>query len=94
MGTFVISGGTDGIGKAIAVNRLRLGHEVVVIGRDAAKGKAFLDTAADVGADGRAHFVLADLSLVGQTRQAIDEIRPLRENRDDRRAGHPGAGRR
>ena len=30
--------------------------------------------AVDLGADGRAHFVLADLSLVGQTRQAIDEI--------------------
>lgn len=74
MGTFVISGGTDGIGQAIAASRLRLGHEVVVIGRDAAKGEAFLDSAADIGADGRAHFVLADLSLVGQTRQAIDEI--------------------
>lgn len=75
MGTFVISGGTDGIGKAIAVNRLRLGHEVVVVGRDATKGKAFLDSAVEIGAEGRAHFVLADLSLVGQTRQAIDEIR-------------------
>lgn len=74
MGTFVISGGTDGIGKAIALNRLRLGHEVLVIGRDATKGEAFLESAVDLGADGRAHFVLADLSLVGQTRQAIDEI--------------------
>ncbi|MGE2732785.1 TIGR03618 family F420-dependent PPOX class oxidoreductase [Mycolicibacterium vaccae] len=75
MGTFVISGGTDGIGKAIAVNRLRLGHEVVVIGRDAAKGEAFLESAVDNGAGGRAHFVLADLSVVAQTRQAIDEIK-------------------
>jgi PPOX class probable F420-dependent enzyme len=74
VGTFVISGGTDGIGKAIAVNRLRLGHEVVVIGRDAKKGEAFLDGAAEIGADGHAHFVHADLSLVSQTRQAIDEI--------------------
>jgi NAD(P)-dependent dehydrogenase (short-subunit alcohol dehydrogenase family) len=74
VGTFVISGGTDGIGKAIALNRLRLGHEVLVIGRDATKGEAFLESAVDLGADGRAHFVLADLSLVGQARQAIDEI--------------------
>ncbi|AKS31543.1 TIGR03618 family F420-dependent PPOX class oxidoreductase [Mycolicibacterium goodii] len=74
MGTFVISGGTDGIGKTIAANRLRLGHEVVVIGRNAAKGQEFLDSAADIGAAGRAHFVLADLSLVSQTRRAIDEI--------------------
>lgn len=74
MGTFVISGGTDGIGKAIAANRLKLGHEVVVIGRDTAKGQAFLDSAADIGAVDRAHFVVADLSLVSQTRRAIDEI--------------------
>jgi PPOX class probable F420-dependent enzyme len=77
VGTFVISGGTDGIGKAIAVDRLRLGHEVVVIGRDGAKGEAFRATAAEIGALWRAHFVLADLSLVGQARQAIDEIRGL-----------------
>jgi NAD(P)-dependent dehydrogenase (short-subunit alcohol dehydrogenase family) len=73
--TFVITGGTDGIGRALALAYLRRGDEVAVIGRDAAKGASFLDDAARIGAGDRARFVLADLSLVGETRRAIGEIR-------------------
>ncbi|HTF53966.1 MAG TPA: TIGR03618 family F420-dependent PPOX class oxidoreductase [Pseudonocardia sp.] len=72
--SFVISGGTDGIGGALALAYLERGDEVAVIGRNAEKGKAFLDAAATLGAAGRAHFVLADLSLVSETRAAIAEI--------------------
>ncbi|MGP4020708.1 SDR family NAD(P)-dependent oxidoreductase [Saccharopolyspora sp. 5N708] len=75
MRTFVITGGTDGIGKALARSYLERGDEVAIIGRNAEKGAAFLDTAARLGAGDRAHFVLADLSLIGETRKAIAEIR-------------------
>ncbi|WP_086825205.1 TIGR03618 family F420-dependent PPOX class oxidoreductase [Allokutzneria sp. NRRL B-24872] len=60
---YVITGGTDGIGKALARAYLKRGHEVVVIGRDQAKSPE------------GAHFVRADLSLVGDTRAAIAELR-------------------
>ena len=70
----VISGGTDGIGRALALRCLERGDAVAIVGRDAEKGKAFLDAAAILGAAGRAHFVLADLSLVGETSAAIAEI--------------------
>ena len=60
---YVITGGTDGIGKALALANLKLGHEVVVIGRDQAK------------APEDAHFVRGDLSLVSETRAAIAELR-------------------
>ncbi|MCP3800964.1 TIGR03618 family F420-dependent PPOX class oxidoreductase [Allokutzneria sp. A3M-2-11 16] len=60
---YVITGGTDGIGGALARAYLKRGHEVVVIGRDQAK------------APEGAHFVRADLSLVGETRAAIAELR-------------------
>ncbi|WP_198961474.1 TIGR03618 family F420-dependent PPOX class oxidoreductase [Pseudonocardia sp. MH-G8] len=73
----VISGGTDGIGKAVALAHLGRGGEVAVIGRDEAKGAAFLEDAAALGAADRAHFVRADLSLVAGTRAAIDEIRTI-----------------
>jgi PPOX class probable F420-dependent enzyme len=73
----VISGGTDGIGKAVALAHLGRGGEVAVIGRDEAKGAAFLEAAAALGAAGRAHFVRADLSLVAGTRAAIEEIRTI-----------------
>ncbi|WP_051581315.1 TIGR03618 family F420-dependent PPOX class oxidoreductase [Pseudonocardia acaciae] len=68
-----VTGGTDGLGKAVALARLAAGDEVAVIGRDPEKGRAFLDAAA--GAPGRAHFIAADLSLVGETRRVVDEIR-------------------
>ena len=77
MGTTVITGGTDGMGKAVALARLERGDEVAVIGRDAAKGAALLDAATALGASDRVHFVRADLSLVGETRNAIDQVRAI-----------------
>jgi PPOX class probable F420-dependent enzyme len=71
----VITGGTDGMGRAVALDRLRRGHEVAIVGRNADKGAAFLDSAARAGAAGRAHFVHADLGLVAGTRAAVAEIR-------------------
>jgi PPOX class probable F420-dependent enzyme len=73
----VITGGTDGMGRAVALDRLRRGDEVAIVGRDADKGAAFLDVAARAGAGGRAHFVHADLATVAGTRAAIAEIRSL-----------------
>ncbi|WP_033326526.1 SDR family NAD(P)-dependent oxidoreductase [Streptomyces yerevanensis] len=75
MKTHVITGGTDGIGKAVAHHYLDRGHEVVVVGRNAEKGKAWLDAARQRGAAERAHFVNADLSLIAETRAAADSVR-------------------
>ncbi|MEU5761423.1 TIGR03618 family F420-dependent PPOX class oxidoreductase [Nocardia sp. NPDC047648] len=71
----VIAGGTDGIGRAVALDRLAAGDVVVVIGRDPLKGKEFLAAAEALGSVGRAHFVPADLSSIAATRAAIDAIR-------------------
>lgn len=75
MKTYVITGGTDGIGKAIAHTYLERGEEVVVVGRNTDKGKAWLDAARQRGAAARAHFLHADLSLLSQTRALIHSIR-------------------
>ncbi|GAA1311227.1 TIGR03618 family F420-dependent PPOX class oxidoreductase [Pseudonocardia xinjiangensis] len=77
MKRIVITSGTDGMGKALALDRLGRGDEVVIVGRDADKGAAVLDLAARSGAAGRGHVVQADLSLVAGTRAAIEEIRSL-----------------
>ncbi|MBB5918483.1 NAD(P)-dependent dehydrogenase (short-subunit alcohol dehydrogenase family) [Nocardia transvalensis] len=74
MRTVVITGGTDGMGRALAETYLRRGDRVVVLGTDAAKGQAVLDVAADVGAAGRAEFLRADLSLVAENRRVIEHI--------------------
>ncbi|HEX6346570.1 SDR family NAD(P)-dependent oxidoreductase [Umezawaea sp.] len=75
MKTFVISGGTDGIGKAVALARLERGDQVVVLGRDADKGARIVAAAEESGAADRVHFIQVDLSLVDATRKAVAEIR-------------------
>ncbi|MGW6701844.1 SDR family NAD(P)-dependent oxidoreductase [Nocardia sp. NPDC055049] len=71
----VVAGGTDGLGRAVALDRLAKGDAVVVIGRDPAKGADLLAAAAAIGADRRAHFVRADLSSIAETRTAIESVR-------------------
>ncbi|MFI9412213.1 SDR family NAD(P)-dependent oxidoreductase [Nocardia gamkensis] len=74
----VIAGGTDGIGRAVALDRLAAGDIVVVIGRDPVKGKNFLAAAGALGSADRAYFVPADLSSIAATRAAIDAVRARR----------------
>ncbi|WP_188192514.1 SDR family NAD(P)-dependent oxidoreductase [Nonomuraea sp. SYSU D8015] len=62
MKTLVITGGTDGMGRAVARVHLDRGDTVVVVGRDARK------------APPGAVFIPADLSLVRENRRVIEEI--------------------
>ncbi|MBB5783430.1 SDR family NAD(P)-dependent oxidoreductase [Nonomuraea jabiensis] len=62
--TIVISGGTDGMGRALASTYLDRGDTVVIIGRDAAKAATLPG----------AHFILADLSLASENRRVLEEI--------------------
>ncbi|GAA3166554.1 hypothetical protein GCM10010466_66690 [Planomonospora alba] len=62
--TIVISGGTDGMGRALASTYLGRGDTVVIIGRDAAKAATLPG----------AHFIPADLSLVSENRRVLKEI--------------------
>lgn len=74
MKTIVISGGTDGMGRALALTYLNRGDNVVIIGRNPEKGKAFLDAAAETGPRSRAFFIRADLGLVSENKKVIEEI--------------------
>ncbi|MFJ8862296.1 SDR family NAD(P)-dependent oxidoreductase [Streptomyces sp. NPDC102451] len=75
MKALVVSGATDGIGKAVALALLRRGHEVVALGRNAEKGATLLALAEEQGAADRVHFIRTDLALVEETRKAIAQIR-------------------
>ncbi|MGI5221700.1 SDR family NAD(P)-dependent oxidoreductase [Nocardia sp. CA-290969] len=70
--TVVISGGTDGMGRAFALDRLARGDRVVAIGSNPAKGDALI-AAAGSDAD-RVRFLRADLSSVAETRRIVTEI--------------------
>ena len=66
----VISGGTDGMGRATALERLARGDRVVVIGSNPVKGRALLDQAGT----SRLRFLRADLSSITEVERVVAEI--------------------
>jgi NAD(P)-dependent dehydrogenase (short-subunit alcohol dehydrogenase family) len=77
MSTIAITGGTDGIGRALAEVYLNRGHEVLIVGRSEKKGRAFVEAAQRQGAGDRAHFVAADLSLLSDNAAVIEQVNKL-----------------
>ncbi|MBD3918594.1 SDR family NAD(P)-dependent oxidoreductase [Paenibacillus sp. PR3] len=75
MKNIVITGGTDGIGKALAITYLQRGDRVIVVGRNAEKSIAFLSAARDIDAGERASFIQAELSLIHENKRVIEEIK-------------------
>ena len=65
----LITGGTSGLGRAIAHAFLREGASVVVTGRDATLGS---EAEADLGASGRAHFLRADAAEPAEIDASVD----------------------
>ena len=74
MRTYVITGGTDGMGKGLGLHFLRRGDRVIALASGAAKGEAFVRQADAIGAGERAVFLRADLSTLAGMRTALDEI--------------------
>lgn len=73
MRTLVVTGGTQGIGRALCLHYLATGHRVIAIGTSHAKGQALLAAAAQLGAVDRCAFLPADLSSpVATIRLAAD----------------------
>lgn len=65
MGTFLITGATSGIGRAVALHLCAQGHHVFGIGRDESRGAAL-----EADSEGLATFLACDLSLP----EAIDNV--------------------
>lgn len=62
MRTIVIAGGTDGIGRELALQLLRNGEHVIIIGRSSEKGEELRLEAARLDGEDRFLFLQADLS--------------------------------
>ncbi|WP_312094619.1 SDR family NAD(P)-dependent oxidoreductase [Niallia sp.] len=75
MKNILITGGTDGIGKGIAMNYLENGHRVIFIGSSLAKGEQIYQEAEQMNAADRAIFIQADLSLVKENKRIIEEVK-------------------
>src|SRR5271169_3159539 len=68
----LVTGATSGLGRAIAFQLARDGAEVIVHGRDAARGAETVN--AITAAGGRARFVAADLSDPADLRRLVEDI--------------------
>jgi NAD(P)-dependent dehydrogenase (short-subunit alcohol dehydrogenase family) len=66
MGVVVVSGGTNGMGRAFALGRAERGDQVLVLGRNRERGAAL--------AGGSIAFLPVDLSSVSETRQVVEHI--------------------
>ncbi|WP_406077836.1 SDR family NAD(P)-dependent oxidoreductase [Micromonospora sp. NBC_00858] len=66
MGVVVVSGGTNGMGRALTRGRAERGDRVLVLGRNRERGEALAGSAID--------FLPVDLSSMVETRQVIEHI--------------------
>jgi NAD(P)-dependent dehydrogenase (short-subunit alcohol dehydrogenase family) len=71
----LVTGATSGIGRAAAEELSRHGAEVVVHGRDSARGSAVVDAITAEG--GKARFVAADLSDLAQLDDLAEQAGPV-----------------
>ena len=66
----IVTGATDGIGKAIALKFAKEGARIMMVGRDEAKGRAALEK---VREHGDATYFKADVSNSSQVKKLVDE---------------------
>ncbi|MBV6646126.1 MAG: SDR family NAD(P)-dependent oxidoreductase [Cyclobacteriaceae bacterium] len=71
----LITGATDGIGKAIAIGLAKMGYELIVMGRNSAKYEGLKAELEKVRADISVVFYKADLSLVQDTQSALNKVK-------------------
>ena len=74
MTVVVLTGATRGIGRAAAIELVRRGADVVLVGRDPERVSLVAEAAASVGG-GRVHCHVADLALMSNVRVLAEEIR-------------------
>lgn len=90
MGNIAITGATSGIGEEAAVALARLGHRILLIGRNRERGEAALARVQEAGRRAQHKLHIADLSLVREARRLADDLM-YEETRLDVLANNAGA---
>lgn len=73
MKTVLITGGTDGIGKGLALSYLEKGYHVFTVGTSEDKGNALLEESHKF-TNGKLTFIKADLSLMKENKRIVKMI--------------------
>lgn len=69
-----MTGGTDGIGRAVALQLAERGHSVLIVGRDADRGREAIAALRARHPQGDHVFIAADLSMMAETALVADEV--------------------
>jgi NAD(P)-dependent dehydrogenase (short-subunit alcohol dehydrogenase family) len=78
----LVTGGTDGLGKAVALQLARGGDCVIIVGRNTERGARVLNELGEAG-PGLAHaFLPADLALLRETSRVATEVTRLTSRLD------------
>lgn len=72
---FLVTGGTSGVGQAIATGLAGLGAKVVIISRTAESGQQAVSRLAQATGNDRAEFLVADLALQSSIRSVSAEFK-------------------
>jgi NAD(P)-dependent dehydrogenase (short-subunit alcohol dehydrogenase family) len=72
--TVFITGSTDGVGRYVALELAKQGANLLIHGRDAARGKAVVDEISH-GRKASARFYQADLSSLAEVRKLADAVK-------------------
>lgn len=76
--TILITGGTDGLGRASVIKLLKLGHTVVITSRNEKKTQETMDLVrSQVGSTDKLHKITLNLDSLESIRQAVDEFNAL-----------------
>ena len=74
MKTILITGATDGLGKAVALELACQGHELLLHGRSPQKGKKLLEEISTASANKKLTYYNADFAEMAQIRHVADQI--------------------
>ena len=73
--TFLISGGSSGVGKATAIGLAQKGAKIVIVNRDAAASQQALEEIARRTGNDRGEYLVADLFLQSSVKKLAEEFK-------------------